>query len=495
MDADDRFDVVVLGFAAGHPEAPAAGLRRVFGIDDAATEKLLSSLPRTVQKHVPRVRAEYFRRALAQIGAEVEVRTRDGRAIGRDAPDGAVSDPLGWGAALPVEPAPADTDAARAATIVRARAAGVLGADELAVDAGHASEPTRHEATRPAAADAQVGAPPPVEPAPDASPPVVSPESLASHVDMPYPANARTIAAELPPNPSLIPEVRRPSRPPTLAARAPRERQSPTAIRRAAPAPAAPPRIDTRSFWATFGEALAVPFRGSAVYWLVAIAIWAVAMGLLSALAGFFPLPVVGLIVSFIAQSTLLAFACDFFKVCMWVPTTGEQAVDHPPRLDPERILDTYVMSGLHLSFFSILSMAPLLWWLVQGVSLNMLADPGALLALAFHPFTWLLFLLPWIYWPMGVGLTALGNNFAAIWNLPLGFRALARAPLEHLTIVAVGLVALVGSWLVLALFATSLSLPAVLLQSGGGLPLAASHGMMGALFGHLIRSRPDLLD
>jgi len=77
IEGADTFDVVVTGFEPGD-ETPVSRLQRVFGIGGVAAERLLARLPAPVQRGVPRVRAEYFRRALLKIGAHVEVRSPEG---------------------------------------------------------------------------------------------------------------------------------------------------------------------------------------------------------------------------------------------------------------------------------------------------------------------------------------------------------------------------------------------------------------------------------
>ena len=77
MAEADSFDVVILGFDA-RAEAPRARLQQAFGVDGETAERILVQLPATVQRSVPRVRAEYFRRALVRIGAAVEVRDLSG---------------------------------------------------------------------------------------------------------------------------------------------------------------------------------------------------------------------------------------------------------------------------------------------------------------------------------------------------------------------------------------------------------------------------------
>jgi hypothetical protein len=78
--ADETFDVVILAFEP-REESPQLRLQSAFGIDAAAADKLVAKLPMTVQRAVPRVRAEYFRRALILIGASSEVRSQDGQVL------------------------------------------------------------------------------------------------------------------------------------------------------------------------------------------------------------------------------------------------------------------------------------------------------------------------------------------------------------------------------------------------------------------------------
>jgi hypothetical protein len=78
--AADAFEVVVTAFAAAE-DPPELRLQRVFGIEAALATRLLARLPATVQRNVPRVRAEYFRKALIKIGAGVEVRDASGTPV------------------------------------------------------------------------------------------------------------------------------------------------------------------------------------------------------------------------------------------------------------------------------------------------------------------------------------------------------------------------------------------------------------------------------
>ena len=245
---------------------------------------------------------------------------------------------------------------------------------------------------------------------------------------------------------------------------------------------------DPRTFWQTIGEALALPFTGSGLLWIAAIALWSVFVSLVGLLCSF--MFVTGLAIMFMAQTSLIAFACDYYRVCLWVPVVGEKVLDVKPSFDPNRILDRYVRSGMHLSLFAIASQIPVIAWLATSA-----VDGRAFLDTLMQPVTWALFALPYVYWPMAVGLTALGNDFSAIWNVLAGFRAIARAPLEYALIATIGLGSLVLSWSALMWGGTALGVSGAVLSGTVGIPLAISHGIQGALMGHLARARGEVFE
>jgi hypothetical protein len=257
---------------------------------------------------------------------------------------------------------------------------------------------------------------------------------------------------------------------------------------RARPERADASQLDTRSFWETFGEALALPFSGHGLYWIGVVTLWSLLVGLLDMLSGF--AFVLGWIIMFCAHSSLLALACDFYRICLWQPMTGETTIDQAPELDPARILDRYVKGGAHLTLFMIASQIPAIWYVVHGIK-----GGDGLLDVVTDPVTWLLALLPYFYWPMGVGLAALNNDFAAIWNVPTGFRAILRAPLEYVAIGATGAFAFVVSWIALLIGGSLVGISASVLSATVGFPLAISHGLQGALMGHLARSKAEIFD
>jgi hypothetical protein len=245
---------------------------------------------------------------------------------------------------------------------------------------------------------------------------------------------------------------------------------------------------DTRNFWESFTDGFTTPFLGTGLYWVITIAVWSIVVAAIGVLAGY--MMIVGAIVSFIANASLFAVTCDYFRATFWTTAMGESEVDRKPQFDPSVMLDLYFKQGLHLMFFMALTQFMAVWWagarIVGGTALfDVLTDPVL----------WLLTLLPSFYWPAGVTLTAANHEFGAIWNVPAGFRLILRAPLEYCTIVFTGLAIMVATAVVFGALGHFLGATGSLLTGTVGLPLALSHGVMGALAGNLARARPEALE
>jgi hypothetical protein len=245
---------------------------------------------------------------------------------------------------------------------------------------------------------------------------------------------------------------------------------------------------EPHTFWETFGEAMQMPFTGPGPYWIAAILVLSVVVGVIGLLGRFMTIP--GIVVGFFAHTALVAMACDYSRVCFWAPAVGQRQLDRAPELDPARMMREYLGRGLHLSLFAVLSQVAAIAWVAMS-----LFDGTASTDLLLDPITWLLFFFPYVYWPMGVALTALRNDFGGIWHVLVGVRAIARAPLPYLAVVLVGFGVLAFSATTLFLFGSMLGLSGSLLSGALGLPLALSHGIQGALMGHLARSRADLFE
>ncbi|MET0385212.1 MAG: hypothetical protein ABW321_04600 [Polyangiales bacterium] len=571
--AEPLFDVLVLGFDSHH-EAPIAGLRRVFGLDEPSARSLVAALPAVVCRRVNQVRAEYFTRALRSIGARIEVQDEQGRVALESAHAAAgVSVPAndverGQNNASP------STHTARAATLLQGGDAfaptltavpapqlphaselsstlmhvdlSMLEAEpDLTPVASHARHATRSTEPAPRVDASEGGAwgdlmrdapkPRPVS-TPLGEPGSAAPSEHATQA-APTARAARTVnedtsdpaqqfgALSLPPddNPlpmlSIAPPVepksgplhdavsddgmtRRDAQPrhPALTdaaahaqPAAPARREPALAAARPAQArvarvvPSEPPEP---SYWDDLGEALLFPWRDRGVWWVISIVLWALVANVFGALAQ--AVPFMGTTFVLLFNSALLALTADFHRRCMWGVANADSSLDEGPDFDPARILHHYMRAGVHVTGFLLVSQLPVVIWLVMS-----LVDKGLdqWLPLVSSWKLWLIAALPAVYWPMAIATASLYSRYQAVWYLPLGLRALARAPLEYASIVMVGAVAFLIPWTCATAIARAVGLPSMFFLALAGLPLAVSHALMGALTGHLMRARPALFE
>ena len=545
---DVLYDVVVLGLDRSAAEV-TAGLERVFGLDAATAQSVISAMPVTVCHGVNEIRAQYFRRALLAIGARVELRPEGELprlTTGAGSPANDVE---------PVEPKPAQPSAASVSPSARA-ATLLMGSDPLAATINAmpapqlpAAEPAQFEALPQSAAESEgfdihlpslphestvpkvalIAAQPlaaetgprwgelmrePPKPQPVSRPLSVK----AERVSAPNPASYGELSLPAPPAGvalvSLSPAVTGPGREritpalpvrvvpkqPAAAARnvaIPAQRGEVLEPKRAlvaAAVPKEPVRVaapaQDADFWAELPSLLSFPWRGSGLYWFICIGIWALFANLLSALAKY--VPFVGTSFLFMLNTSVLALCADYHRRCMWAVASAEGPLDAGPELDPARILHTYMRAGLHLALFMVASQIPLTAWLVSSV-MEEGVESGISLVLSRR--FWLLAALPSLYWPMAVATASLYNRFEGVWYLPVGLRAVFRAPLEYACIAVIGIVTFVLPWLLCMLLGRAAGLPEMFFMAVAGLPLAASHAVMGALTGLLMRTRPQLFE
>jgi hypothetical protein len=504
--------VAILGFDA--QADPLAGLQRVFNVDEATARAVLANLPTIACRQVNRTRAEHFARALRSIGARVEFFDRNGAPV--DAAGRVVKVPE---AAPANDVVPERHSSARAATLFLGSAATLEAMPAPVIAAPRPSQ---------AAETQQQHAPWEIELAPEseaipletqARPEASSPWGelqrkplKARPASQPLAAwsesdQLRTRPQELEiGGPALSIEPPRPSHPPHvpsvaplppvfahMPAPAPVSLQPSAAPVRVAPAMPAqrqlPTPVHDGSFWEGFADALMYPWQGRGVAWLISIALWSVCVHLLTAMSQVVPFVSWGLL--FMANSSLLAFAADYHRRCMWGVANAEQPLEEGPDFDPTRIWHGYMRSGANLSVFLIVSQIPLVSWVISAVSSDGIGGLAVLLSKRF----WLLACLPALYWPMAVATASLYNRFSGVWYLPVGLRAIARAPLEYLVIFATGAFVFLCPWLVCALIARAAGLPSAFVLAISGLPLAASHGVMGALTGQLMQAKSDLFE
>jgi hypothetical protein len=244
---------------------------------------------------------------------------------------------------------------------------------------------------------------------------------------------------------------------------------------------------DEGEFWESFADTLAFPFRGSGVAWLVSIGIWAIGASVLSVLA--WVAPIAGWTVMLFANSSVLAICADYHRRCMWAVADHDGMLVQGPEFDPTHIMREYVRAGANVAAFAALSQLPLALWLAIMIG----QDGQRLLDLTFSAHFWLLAALPSLYWPAALASASLYNRGAGVWFLPVGIRAIVRAPLMYFAIFGAGALTFLVPWFVFAAVAREAGIPGSLMLAIAGFPMAASHGVMGALTGLLMRSKSDL--
>lgn len=257
--------------------------------------------------------------------------------------------------------------------------------------------------------------------------------------------------------------------------------------------PSGRPRHDMRPFWATMGEGMMLPFMGTGTAWIIAISLWSACVGGTSILFKILP-GVLGSLVAGLATvglfGSVIAFAADYHRTCMWTVLSNREAPDESPSL--ERIYGEYLGSGVHFLLFAVVSYSPLIFWTWMQPW-----DDGGTSTRAFltSPITIGLVGMPHIYFPMALGTAALGNRTAAIWQIGFGTAALFRVPLEYSFIVAISAGATIFSAAGFIIAGAILEMQGPFFLAAMGFPIAIGCGIQGGLMGHLMRARPEAFE
>jgi hypothetical protein len=146
---------------------------------------------------------------------------------------------------------------------------------------------------------------------------------------------------------------------------------------------------------------------------------------------------------------------------------------------------------GVHLTAFALVSQ--LLVWFWLGGQLHAAHRP---MAIVFSPSLWVLGFGPGFYWPIALACAAAQNRASGVWDLPLGLRALGRAPAQVGLVVLATSAAFVVSMMIAAVLVSATSLdPPLALFTAAGLPVAISHALAGVWMGRVVHQRPDLFE
>ena len=504
-DAEQLFDVVVVRFES-RAEDPVAGLRRLFGLELDAARALVTRLPATVRRNVNSVRAEYFRRALLSIGALVEVRRPDGSLV--EAVEPQAPAPL----QVPTRVSQAPVAAEAPETIPRAR----LANRQRTLLQGAAALPGAAVAND--------------VPAPLLQPEAVSgelslqletnrepgPPSAAAHGAVPAlaglmrwdDAGASEVAShepalELETNALPQPALRPPSKsPPVAAASSPASARPhhPGSKRVFEPAPVSTrPRANSRkpepprtaavaqpeSFWDGVSECLPLPMRGAGFGWLGAITVW---VGLGNALAG----QLAGIVwlqtlLALFVNLVAVVLCAEFHRECLAAVVEDSDEIDDDVATTLLELLSSRRRNAVELAIFAAVLVLPILVWCSDS-GLKQVFDVLQL------PRFWTLAVLLGVYWPAALASLNRAQG-APLWQVGVGMRAIARAPLEYLGCVFFGSLAFALPWLTGLIVVKILGLSTAAWAAVAGLPLALSHGVLGALAGLWIRSKPKVFD
>lgn len=539
----DAFDIVILGFDRAGPDSPAAGLQRVFPIDQGTALRLLNALPATVKRRVPQATAEQYRSALVAIGARVELRKAESAPAAQPLPTPADAAPK------PPVAATVRVDAASSAA-PRAAVAATMIAPPRFAGAGTLKQGSPIAAAAPVTSAASFNdvaylptdrppAPEPLIPAvvfqDAAAAPLAVPSSsekwgglvsapkadalagtmvatspggereenrreLMRRLMDPAEADDRS-AAEAAGGISML-ELDLPSPRAGWAASAGVPTAAETAsgphgfalndgvagqlstIELAPPTPV--PRVqviapppDRRSFIEALPDAIALSLREGGARWVL--------LGGVVALVGSGLLwllrrqPTLATCTGLLGATVLLALASEQTMATLRAVVDDLGSPDGPDLRATD--IGRYFNAGFNLLCFGLATQLPFLSWL----SSHRAQLPGAFLH---EPLGLVMFSVGASYWPMAVGLQAITENPTAVWSLPRGIRAILIAPADYLMLVlATAIVGLLP--VALTLLLVRMGLPSEILFLGFGLGLSLSHGAIGALIGHIGRLHP----
>jgi len=527
----DVFDIVILEFDRTAADSPAAGLQRVFPIDQGTALRLLNAMPVTVKRGVPQAAAEQYRSALSAIGARVELRKVE-------APQAPQAPPPEQSAAAPN----ATLRAGHAATLVappRFAGAGTLKQGSpidpasVASAAQRSLDPAYLPTDRPpppsTAAEVTASVPTPAAgaaaasgeqwggllsaPKPDAFAGTMVAASPASErednrrelfrrlLDPGKPEPSQRSAAEAAGGISML-ELDLPSPRAGWAGLAAPAAPLPDAaaavalddagavslatldLAAAPPAPRvqviAPPR-DVRSFSEALPDAMALSVRDGGARWvLLGGGVALAATVLLWLLRGHATLATC---VGLLAATVMLAIASEQTAATLRAVVDDHGSPDGPDLRATD--LGRYASAGFNLLCFGLATQLPFLSWL----SSHREQLPGAFVS---APLGLLMLAVSASYWPIAVGLQAITETPTAVWSMSRGLRAIRIAPADYATLVfAFAVTALLP--IALTLLLIRVGLPAELTFFGFGVGMSLSHGAIGGLIGHIGRLHPRI--
>jgi hypothetical protein len=234
-----------------------------------------------------------------------------------------------------------------------------------------------------------------------------------------------------------------------------------------------------------FWEATKLGFSGTSISWIAKIAGAAVVLAGLAQLS--VRVPALGLPLLLIGLTCVLGLCSEYHKYVFWAAATREESLQERPALSVAMMM----RDGVHLTCFALISQLLVWFWLA-----GQLQAAHRPLAVVFSPSLWVLGFGPGFYWPIAIACAAAQNRASAVWDLPLGLRALGRAPGEVAVVVLATAAAFMLSMMVAAAVVSATSLdPTLALFTAAGLPVAITHALAGAWMGRVVHQHPDLFE
>ncbi|HKP57254.1 MAG TPA: hypothetical protein VJV78_11060 [Polyangiales bacterium] len=235
-----------------------------------------------------------------------------------------------------------------------------------------------------------------------------------------------------------------------------------------------------------FWEVVSLPLSGSGFSRIILIALGCGGLGLIAKLAerlSWFcaPLLLVGL-------TPLLAMCVEYQRSAFWSTATGDDELE----ASPAEGVASLMRSGLYPLGLAAVTHVLLWVWLANQIA----AGDRTPISIVASPALWVLGFGPGFYWPIALACAAARNNIRGVWDLGQGLRALGRAPLPLAQASLASGVTFALSLVVSAVVLSALSLgPAFTVFAAAGPAMALSHGLMGAWFGRVLRSQPELFE
>jgi hypothetical protein len=234
-----------------------------------------------------------------------------------------------------------------------------------------------------------------------------------------------------------------------------------------------------------FWEATKLGFSGTSMSWIAKIAGATVVLAGLAQLS--VRIPALGLPLLLVGLTCLLGLCSEYHRYVFWAAATREESLRERPALSVAAMM----RDGVHLTAFALISQLLVWFWLA-----GQLHSAHRPLAIVSSPSLWVLGFGPGFYWPIALACAAAQNRASGVWDLPLGLRALGRAPGEVGLVVLATSAAFAISMMIAAALVTATSLdPALALFTAAGLPIAISHALAGVWMGRVVHQRPDLFE